>query len=89
MSTNPLTWKLDEEFATKKLNKGGIGYKFAFVEQAADAQNHQGVLWINKPYIKGRFFIRLKVWHIADINLFWMNIRENVALRLENYFKQQ
>ncbi|WP_188767253.1 DUF3089 domain-containing protein [Emticicia aquatilis] len=88
VSTNPLTWKLDEEFAPKELNKGGVGYKFTFVKEAADAQNHQGVLWINKPYIKGRIFINLKVWHIADINLFWMNIRENVALRLETYLKQ-
>lgn len=88
VSTNPLTWKLDEEFASKELNKGGVGYKFTFVRQAADAQNHQGVLWINKPYIRGRFFINIKIWHIADINLFWMNIRENVALRLETYLKQ-
>jgi Protein of unknown function (DUF3089) len=88
VSTNPLTWKLDEEFAPKELNKGGVGYKFTFVKQAADAQNHQGILWINKPYIRGRAFINLKIWHIADINLFWMNIRENVALRLETYLKQ-
>lgn len=87
VSTNPLTWKLDEEFAPKELNRGGVGYKFTFVEQAADAQNHQGVLWINKPYIKGRIFINIKTWHIADINLFWMNIRENVALRLDSYLK--
>lgn len=88
VSTNPLTWKLDEEFAPKELNKGGVGYKFTFVKQAADAQNHQGILWINKPYIRGRAFINLKIWHIADINLFWMNIRENIALRLETYLKQ-
>lgn len=87
VSTNPLTWRLDEDFAPKELNKGGVGYKFTFVEQATDAQNHKGVLWINKPYIKGRIFINMKVWHIADINLFWMNIRENVALRLESFFK--
>lgn len=88
VSTNPLTWKLDEEFAPKELNKGGVGYKFTFVKQAADAQNHKGILWINKPYIRGRAFINIKVWHIADINLFWMNIRENVALRLETYLNK-
>lgn len=89
VSTNPLTWTLDEDFASKKLNKGGVGYKFKFVKQAADAQNHKGLLWINKPYITGRAFINIKVWHIADINLFWMNIRENVALRLESYMKNK
>lgn len=85
VSTNPLTWKLDEEFASKELNKGGVGLKFTFVKKAADAQNHGGMLWINKPYIRGRAFLTIKIWHVADINLFWMNIRENVALRLEKF----
>lgn len=86
--TNPLTWKCNEDFASKKLNKGGVGLKYTFVKQAADAQVHQGMLWINKPYVRGRAFLKTKVWHVADINLFWMNIRENVALRVENYLKQ-
>lgn len=87
--TNPLTWKLNEDFASKDLNKGGVGLKFTFFEKAADAQVHQGLLWINKPYVKGRAFLSTKIWHRADINLFWMNIRENVALRLEQYLSKQ
>ncbi len=83
--TNPLTWKCNEDFAPKELNKGGVGLKYTFVKQAADAQSHQGMLWINKPYVRGRAFLKTKVWHVADINLFWMNIRENVDLRLEKY----
>lgn len=89
VSTNPLTWKLDDTFASKELNKGGVGLKYTFVEQAADAQNHEGMLWINKPYVKGRAFLRTKIWHKADYNLFWMNIRENVALRIDSYYKKQ
>jgi len=84
---NPLTWHLDEEYAPKELNKGGIGLKFTFVPQVVDAQVHQGVLWINKPYITGRAFVKNRSWHVADINFFWQNIRENVALRLETYLK--
>ncbi len=87
--TNPLTWRLDEEYAPKNLNKGGVGLKFTFQPQLADAQVHQGLLWINKPYVKGRFLIRTKVWHSADINLFWQSIRENVALRVESFLKKQ
>jgi hypothetical protein len=81
--TNPLTWKTNEEFASEKLNTGGVGLKYTFVNNPADAQCNQGLLWINKPYIKGRIFIKEKIWHKADINLFWMNVRENVALRLK------
>ncbi|MBA4851711.1 DUF3089 domain-containing protein [Emticicia sp. BO119] len=87
--TNPLSWKLNEDFVSKKENRGGVGLKFTFVKEAADAQVHEGILWINKPYVRGRAFLRTKIWHRADINLFWMNIRENVALRTERYFNQQ
>lgn len=83
--TNPLLWTTDETYASRDLNKGGIGLNFKFVERPADAQVHDGMLWIHKPYITGRMFIKTKVWHMADINLFWMNIRENVALRVDTF----
>jgi hypothetical protein len=85
LSTNPLLWNSSEEFAVKELNHGGVGLHFTFVPNAVDAQNHQHILWINKPYVKGRAFLRTKNWHRADMNLFYMNIRENVALRIEKY----
>ena len=86
-STNPLLWNSSETFASKELNKGGVAFHFAFAPQLADAQNHQGLLWINKPYFKGRFLIHTKRWHIADMNLFYINIRENVALRVETFLE--
>lgn len=87
--TNPLTWRLNEDYASQTLNKGGVGLKFTFIPHLADAQVHKGLLWINKPYVKGRSLLRNKVWHTADINLFWQSIRENVALRIENYIQQE
>ena len=42
------------------------------------------MLWVERP--KGlilRFYKR-DDYHIADINLFWLNIRENLRLRLNN-----
>jgi hypothetical protein len=88
VSTNPLTWTLNGAFAPKELNKGGVGLKFKFIEQASDAQNHEGLLWINKPYVRGRIFLKTKIWHQADYNLFWMNIRENVALRVHSFLNK-
>ncbi|MDP5139045.1 MAG: DUF3089 domain-containing protein [Spirosomaceae bacterium] len=82
---NPLTWNTNDTYAPKALNKGGVGLKFTFVKQLADAQIHDNMLWINKPYVRGRIFLKTKIWHIADINLFWMNIRENVALRIDTF----
>lgn len=83
--TNPLTWKTDEQYAPKELNSGGIGPNFNFVKNPVDAQVKDGMLWINKPYVRGRMFIKTQIWHKADINLYWMNIRENVALRIANF----
>ena len=89
ISTNPLTWKLDEEFAPRSLSKGGVGLKFTYVPEAIDAQNHAGMLWINKPYVKGRFLLNTKIWHRADYNLFYGNIRENVQNRIDNYWREK
>jgi hypothetical protein len=89
VSTNPLLWNSSEEFATRDLNKGGVGLKFTMVDKIVDAQNYQGLLWINQPYIRGRALLRTKVWHRADMNLFYVNIRENVALRVQKYFEQK
>lgn len=88
--TNPLTWKIDETYAPRELNKGAVALHFKFVENApVDAQVNKGILWINKPYIKGRAFLTTKIWHKADINLFWMNVRENVALRIDTFLNQK
>lgn len=87
-STNPLLWNSSDAFAPKELNHGGVALHFTFAPRLADAQNHRGILWINKPYYKGRAFIRTKRWHRADMNLFYVNIRENVALRVETFLKQ-
>ena len=89
LTVNPLTWNTTSEYASKEKNSGGVAFKFTFAPQLADAQAQDGILWINKPYVTGRFWVRTKNWHRADMNLFWMNIRENAALRSEAYFKQQ
>ncbi|MEO7992435.1 MAG: DUF3089 domain-containing protein [Chryseolinea sp.] len=87
MCTNPLLWNSSDSFAAKELNQGGVALHFTYAPQLADAQIHDGILWTNKPYIKGRLLLRTKVWHRADMNFFYMNIRENVALRIEKYFE--
>lgn len=82
---NPLTWTQEEDWVSHKKNSGSVGYGFKFKAQALGAQCHDGMLWIEKPRIFGAIFIRTKIWHFADINLFWNSIRENVALRIAAY----
>jgi hypothetical protein len=87
LSTNPLLWNASEEYAAKELNKGGVALKFTYAPHLVDAQNHQGLLWVSRPNIKGSWLFKHKVWHRADINFFYMNIRENVALRVEKFLE--
>ena len=87
--TNPLTWKLDENFAASSLNKGGILIDFnKVIPGLVHAQIHGSVLWVNKPKFFGNVFITMKNYHIADYNLFYMNIRENVKTRIQSYLNK-
>ena len=85
VSTNPLTWTLDSTYAPSTLNKGGVGPKFTLYPNIVDAQNHQGMVWVNRPHITGSKLVKNESWHIADINFFYVNIRENLAQRVEKY----
>lgn len=89
LSTNPLTWTTDSAYAQAALNQGSVLRKYnkAYVN-LCDAQNHQGLLWITKPKFFGSAFYRSKRYHIADYNLFYANIRNNVKVRIEAYQKQ-
>ncbi len=86
--TNPLTWSSAENYVPNSENLGGVGPKFKFYPKVVDAQVHSGLLWVNKPKIRGAGLVNTKVWHIADINFYWMNIRENAAERVNTYFNQ-
>ncbi|HTQ63586.1 MAG TPA: DUF3089 domain-containing protein [Puia sp.] len=86
--TNPLTWITSDEYAPKTLNRGGILKKFnELVPNVADAQIHDDVIWINKPHFPGSFLFRSKNYHIGDINLFYVNIRDNVRTRIRAFCK--
>lgn len=87
--TNPLTWKIDESFAPADLNKGGLLRDFnKIIPGLVHAQAHGNVLWVNKPRFFGNIFLTMKNYHIADYNLFYMNIRENVALRINTFLEK-
>jgi hypothetical protein len=86
--TNPLTWTDSTAYAGRELNKGSVLRDFSkIVPKTTDAWVHQGVLWINRPRFPGSIFLNTKNYHIADINLFYMNLRENVEERIVNYLK--
>ena len=87
--TNPLIWSTNEEYVSKAFNKGSVLTKFNKIyKQTSDAQIHNGLLWIKKPKFPWSFLYITRNYHPGDINLFYLNIRENVRQRINRYLKQ-
>jgi Protein of unknown function (DUF3089) len=87
--TNPLTWTTDSVYAPKELNKGSVLTKFNKVyNKMTDAQISNGLLYVKKPRLPFGFLYLSGNYHIADINLFYLNIRENVRQRIRAYNKK-
>ena len=85
---NPLLWVVNEDYASSAMNRGAVLLKFNKVlPQFADAQIHDGVLWLHKPHFPGSFLYRSKNYHIGDINLFYVNIRDNMRTRVNAFRK--
>lgn len=86
--TNPLSWTLDQKYVSKKFNNGGVLRSFNTVNKnVVSAQIEGNILWTCKPDIFGKFFILKKNYHIGDINLFYVNIRENIKQRINHFRK--
>ncbi|MCP9770782.1 DUF3089 domain-containing protein [Lacihabitans sp. LS3-19] len=84
---NPITWTADKDWSNYKFHKGTLSAKFKIRDRIISAKTENGLLWIEKPKVLGKALIKTKIWHFADYNLFWMDIRDNVALRVNNYLK--
>jgi hypothetical protein len=87
--TNPLTWTTDTVYAAKKMNSGSVLFKFNKVyKYTTDAQINKGLLWVKKPKFPWSFLYFTKNYHAGDINLFYVNIRENVERRIDHFLKK-
>ena len=83
---NPLSWKNDEEYVSSSMNYGGILFNYnKKISNISDAQVHDNILWINKPHFFGSAFFNQTNYHIADYNLFYYNIRNDIRRRIHYY----
>lgn len=86
---NPLSWQLDTNYVSKTENIGAVLRNFNKVNsKVCDAQVHEGLLWINKPKFPGSRFYNNPNYHIGDYNLFYLNVRENVGVRVKNFIEK-
>jgi hypothetical protein len=89
-TVNPLNWTTGEQWVSSEQNLGGVLKNFKKIRPGVtDAKNQDGMLWIHKPRFFGNFLLKWNRYHTVDYNLFYMNIRENVARRVSNYFENQ
>jgi hypothetical protein len=87
--TNPLTWGTSNDFAERKLNEGSILRKFnRMYHNVSDARISGGILWTTKPKFPGSFMLRTKNYHVGDLNLYYLNIRNNLRQRVAAFKKQ-
>lgn len=88
--TNPLSWKTDSENVSKEFNKGAVLTNFNKIyKHITNAKIENNLLYVNKPKFPWSFLYFSKNYHIGDINLFYINIRENVEQRIKSFFQKK
>ena len=84
IAINPLNWSTNPAFVPASKHKGMLKGDFkTFKRQFSGVEIQNGVLWVKNPVAP----IPAKNYHIADVNYFWLDIRANVAERVEAFLK--
>ncbi|MFN0174487.1 MAG: DUF3089 domain-containing protein [Saprospiraceae bacterium] len=88
--TNPLNWTIKEKvYAPKSLNKGGVIPPFDKTHpKMTDAEVYKGILLARKPKFRGSIFFVSRNYHVGDLNLYYMNVRENAQARTKAYLRR-
>jgi len=84
---NPLNWKQDSTYIDAVYNMGSVDYKFGGIDNhEAGAACRNGLLVV-KISDHNKYVPLFNSYHLYDYNLFYMNIRANVADRVNAYLK--
>ncbi|MFN4286196.1 MAG: DUF3089 domain-containing protein [Lacibacter sp.] len=87
---NPLSWTTDTLPVNRTAHEGAVLFNFNKVYPRTNgAQIRRGVLWIDKPRFPFSFLSTRKNYHAGDINLFYINIRNNLQQRVLAWQQQQ
>ncbi|MEO0472717.1 MAG: DUF3089 domain-containing protein [Bacteroidota bacterium] len=82
---NPLSWRADNKRVAESQHDGFLKGNFKSIKrQSLYAEAHDGILWVKNPLP----LAPVKNYHIGDVNLFWLDIRENVAERVAAFLKE-
>ena len=86
ISINPITYTNDTLWSDKKQHQGILfpNQRIVF-KRSISVRNENGLLWVN---FDNNLFLnnfKKKSYHNADFNLYWLNIRQNLIKRQEDY----
>jgi hypothetical protein len=81
---NPISWETDTIVSEKESHLGILfqNHKI-YYPKSIISYNYNGVVWIKPIKIPFARFYKMENYHIADYNLFWLNIRNNLRYRLK------
>lgn len=86
---NPLNWQTDHTFVDASKHLGAIkSNKNGIFKNLFGAKCGNGILEIQKPNSSGFPPLLKNNYHVYDYALFYMNIRENVAHRVQLFLNQ-
>lgn len=83
---NPVTWQTTNEIAEKHKHKGAVLYNLQKSFPGIQETQAEGSgVWISRPRFPGSILYNTKNYHVGDINLFYIDIRENIKTRISQY----
>ena len=91
---NPVSWTTSTNETKPKQHKGGIWKdinKLIPGVISASIEPEHNILWVDAPEKDQDKFgsSRVKNYHVADYNLFWLDIRENAMLRVKTFLNKK
>ena len=87
---NPILWRTDSTRSGRKQHLGAILYNYQkLYKHTHEAQIKGNALYISKPRFPGSFLVNMQNYHAGDYNLFYVNIREDVARRIRQFYSKK
>ncbi len=86
---NPVTWD-STGYSSRSIQKGFLYSNDKLYEKAIGVHLANGYIWVDRPRFPYGFLAStMSNYHIADVNFFWEDIRENAVLRASEYLKKR
>lgn len=89
---NPITWTTSETSSGLSQHKGAVARDLGKLYPktiTASINKENGILWVTLPDAVAAAFESMTNYHILDYNLFYLDIRENVQLRVRRFIEKK